>query len=92
MLLIPREDDVLLLLQSLIGAVGMTAFTYVLPFFLHVMLAPTPISPSRKVCARAQGVSEGRSRPRDAMISTHLNLQRCAPCSTAALARSPPAL
>jgi hypothetical protein len=44
-LLLAGEGDTLVALQSLIGAVGMTAFTYFLPYVLILMLAPTP--PSR---------------------------------------------
>ena len=38
-----RHVDVLLSLQSLSGAIGMTALTYILPYVLHWMLHPEKV-------------------------------------------------
>mmetsp|Transcript_27573 Transcript_27573/g.83952 ORF Transcript_27573/g.83952 Transcript_27573/m.83952 type:complete len:343 (+) Transcript_27573:851-1879(+) len=42
--LLSGEGDTLIALQSLIGAVGMTAFTYFMPYVLLMLLTPTPLS------------------------------------------------
>ena len=42
-LLLSGEGDTLMALQSLIGAVGMTAFTYFLPYLLMIMLSDKPL-------------------------------------------------
>ena len=49
--LLAGEGDLLLSLQSLIGAVGMTAFTYFLPFLIHASLSRAPLSAARKAWA-----------------------------------------
>ena len=46
-ILLSGEGDTLLALQSLTGAVGMTAFTYFLPYAFYMMLSPTPLSKVR---------------------------------------------
>ena len=47
------EGDTLLALQGLIGAVGMAAFTYFIPYLLQAELSPTPLSPRRVWWGRA---------------------------------------
>ena len=48
-LLLAGEGDTLIALQSLIGAVGMTAFTYFLPYGLLLMMSPDDaITPARR--------------------------------------------
>jgi len=42
-MLLSGEGDTLFALQSLIGAVGMTAFTYFMPYLLLLLLAPAPL-------------------------------------------------
>lgn len=42
------EGDLLLSLQALVGAVGMTAFTYFLPYVLLAELSPVPLTLWRK--------------------------------------------
>lgn len=42
-MLVGVEGDVLLAMQSLSGAIGMTALTYVLPYMLHWMLHPEKV-------------------------------------------------
>lgn len=42
--LLSGEGDTLIAIQSLIGAVGMTAFTYFMPYILLILLTPTPLS------------------------------------------------
>jgi hypothetical protein len=43
-MLLSGEGDTLLAIQSLIGAVGMTAFTYFLPYAFLLALSPTKLS------------------------------------------------
>ena len=50
-MLLAGEGDTLLSLQSLTASVGMVAFTYFLPYVLHAILAPQPLSRARKVWA-----------------------------------------
>uniref|UniRef100_A0A7S3APB8 Amino acid transporter transmembrane domain-containing protein n=1 Tax=Haptolina ericina TaxID=156174 RepID=A0A7S3APB8_9EUKA len=47
-MLLSGEGDTLLALQGLIGAVGMAAFTYCLPFVLQTELSTAPLSFGRK--------------------------------------------
>ena len=46
-LLLSGEGDRLIAVQSLIGAIGMTAFTYFLPYVLLIALAPVPLGAGR---------------------------------------------
>jgi len=48
-LLLAGEGDTLIALQSLIGAVGMTAFTYFLPYALYLMMSAEEATPARRV-------------------------------------------
>ena len=48
-LLLGGKGDVLLGLQSLSGAIGMTALTYFLPFAMYWICFPSEMSQSRKV-------------------------------------------
>jgi len=50
-MLLAGEGDTLMSLQSLIGAVGMTAFTYFLPYVLLLLLSPARVSRPRAVWA-----------------------------------------
>ena len=50
-MLLSGEGDTLLSLQSLTASVGMVAFTYFLPYVLHAVLAPHPLSTGRKLWA-----------------------------------------
>lgn len=61
-MLLSGEGDTLLSLQALIGAVGMNAFTYFLPYFLEAVLSPTPISMWRKCWIGANVFLGGDSR------------------------------
>jgi hypothetical protein len=45
--LLSGEGDTLIAIQSLIGAVGMTAFTYFMPYILLILITPTPLSRPR---------------------------------------------
>ena len=49
--LLSGEGDTLLALQGLIGAVGMVAFTYFLPYLFHAVLSPRPLSRRRRAWA-----------------------------------------
>ena len=57
-MLLSGEGDTLLSLQALTASIGMAAFTYFLPYMLHAILSPTPLSTRRKVWA-ALNVSFG---------------------------------
>jgi len=50
-MLLSGEGDTLLALQSLTASVGMVAFTYFLPYVLHMVLSPTPLSRRRQAWA-----------------------------------------
>ena len=50
-MLLSGEGDTLLSLQSLTASIGMVAFTYFLPYVLHAVLAPHPLSTARKLWA-----------------------------------------
>lgn len=50
-MLLSGEGDTLLSLQSLTASVGMVAFTYFLPYVLHAVLSPRPLSRARKAWA-----------------------------------------
>ena len=47
-LLLAGEGDTIFALQSLIGAVGMTAFTYFLPYVLFLAMAQEPVPAGRR--------------------------------------------
>ena len=55
-LLLSGEGDTLLSLQSLIGAIGMTAFTYFLPYAAYLVLAPEPLTRRRTAWCAANVV------------------------------------
>ena len=50
-MLLSGEGDTLVALQSLIGSVGMVAFTYFLPYVFDAILSRTPLSTGRKAWA-----------------------------------------
>ena len=48
--LIGGSGDVILGLQSLSGAIGMTMLTYVLPYWAYALLFPEEMTAGKKVC------------------------------------------